>query len=83
MGRLSPASIVEAGVAGDALEDDAFFISCTALPAIDVVTGIEARIGKPVVASNQAARWLTRGHAGHHAPLTGRGGLLSLSAPGI
>ncbi|RUV29381.1 ectoine utilization protein EutA, partial [Mesorhizobium sp. M1A.T.Ca.IN.004.03.1.1] len=33
------------------------FISCTAVRAAEVAAGIEAEIGKPVVASNLATAW--------------------------
>ncbi len=36
---------------------DIVFVSCTNLPAIDLIEGIEAEYGKPVVTSNQASIW--------------------------
>ncbi len=55
--RVSRESIIAATVATDTPETEAFFISCTALPAIDAIAEIEQITGKPVVTSNQAAAW--------------------------
>ena len=38
-------------------EADALFISCGALPSIEIIEALEARTGKPVVTSNQAMAW--------------------------
>lgn len=64
MARVTTRSIVEAAVAADAPNADALFISCTALPALPAIAAIEARLGKPVVTSNQATWWLAMIHAG-------------------
>lgn len=58
MARISRQTIINAAVAADQKEADALFVSCTALPALDVIPEIEERLGKPVVTSNQAAGWL-------------------------
>lgn len=55
--RVSAETILEAAAEADAPEADALFISCTALPALPQVKNIEARLGKPVVTSNQASFW--------------------------
>ena len=78
MARLSRASLVEAAMAAVAPDADALFISCTALRSVDVVEAIEARIGRPVVASNQATAWACLGHCGVPAP-PGYGRLMALS----
>lgn len=38
-------------------DSDAVFISCGALRSIDIINDLEARIGRPVVTSNQAMMW--------------------------
>ena len=53
-------------------------ISCTALPALAAVPEIEARIGKPVVTSNQACLRQLRSFAGLTQPIEGYGRLLGL-----
>ena len=36
---------------------DAYFVSCTNIQAIEAIAEIEAKLGRPVVTSNQAAMW--------------------------
>lgn len=57
MARVSDLTIIDAAIAADRPDADALFVSCTALPAVNVIAEIEARIGKPVVTSNQASAW--------------------------
>lgn len=64
MARLTRDTIVEAVLRLDAPDVEAFFISCTALPAIDAIAEIEARTGKFAVTSNQASAWAMMRHAG-------------------
>ncbi|WP_226573400.1 aspartate racemase/maleate isomerase family protein [Acuticoccus sediminis] len=64
MGRVDHATILAAGEAADCVGAEALFVSCTALPAIGVIDQLEARLGKPVVSSNQASFWRALGHAG-------------------
>lgn len=79
MARLDARTIAAAAAAADHPEAEALFVSCTALPALDAVEAIEARLGKPVVTSNQAAIWRLLGHAG--APVAGPGRLFALAPP--
>lgn len=48
-----------------AQRSNAFFLSCTALQAADVVAELERQTGKPVVTSNQACAW----ELAHHTNL--------------
>ncbi|WP_413205219.1 Asp/Glu racemase [Rhodospirillum sp. A1_3_36] len=64
MARVSPATIMDAALAVDRPEAEALFLSCTALPALDVIAALEDRLGKPVVSSNQASLWALLGLAG-------------------
>ena len=57
MARVSKESIIEGGVAACASDADALFISCTAVRAASCIAQLEARLGKPVVTSNQAMVW--------------------------
>ncbi len=57
MARIDRAAIIEAALGADHPQAEAMFLSCTALPALGVLQEIEARIGKPVVSSNQALFW--------------------------
>lgn len=59
MVRVAPEFIEEFAVSLDDASADAVFISCGALRTLDVVGHIEARLRKPVIASNQAMIWDT------------------------
>ncbi len=82
MARVAAGSILEAAEAADHPEAEALFVSCTALPAFAAAAAIEARLGKPVITSNQAALWQLRGLAGRDVPAEGFGALLARLAPG-
>ncbi|MCF8500352.1 MAG: hypothetical protein K9H11_07790, partial [Rhodospirillum sp.] len=64
MARVGAATILDAALAVDRPEAEALFLSCTALPALDVIAALEERLGKPVVSSNQASLWALLGLAG-------------------
>ncbi|WP_271950052.1 ectoine utilization protein EutA [Ruegeria faecimaris] len=64
MARVSMDSIIEGGVAACDPDADALFISCTAVRAAPCVAQLEARLGKPVVTSNQAMVWRCMRHLG-------------------
>ncbi len=64
MARISLESIVEGGVAACDPDADALFISCTAVRAAVCIEQLEARLGKPVVTSNQAMVWRCMRHLG-------------------
>nr|WP_283254930.1 aspartate/glutamate racemase family protein [Marivita sp. GX14005] len=64
MARLDPETIIDAAVSLGSADVDAVFLSCTAMPALDVIDEIEARLDKPALCSNQATFWAMRGIAG-------------------
>lgn len=78
MAIVARESIVAAAVDADHPSAEALFISCTALPAMAAIAEIEARIGKPVVSSNQACLWQLLGYAGSRIPASGYGRLLEM-----
>ena len=57
MAQVSDETIIRAALAADRPDAEALFLSCTGLPAINVIAEIERRTGKPVVTSNQASAW--------------------------
>ncbi|WP_238152759.1 Asp/Glu racemase [Kribbella speibonae] len=57
---------------------EAIFISCTNLPTYDVIAGLEATLGKPVLTANQVTMWSVLELAGHTGIGPGQR-LLSLS----
>lgn len=81
MARVTPDAIVAAADRAVAPEAEALFISCTALRAAEVAGEIEARIGRPVVTSNQASVWLTLRYAGIVQPIEGYGRLMLFPMP--
>lgn len=83
MARITRDAIIAGALAVDGPDNEAIFLSCTGLPAIDTIDEIEKRTGKPVVTSNQASCWAMRRAAGMigNDP-TGFGRLFELPFPG-
>jgi len=76
--RVSDDTIIEAAVAADHPDAEGIFLSCTALPAVGVIAAIEARLGKPVISSNQAFIWQLLRHARITPPAHAPGRLFAL-----
>ncbi len=57
MARLMPGEIIAGVQMADHSDAEALFLSCTALPALSLIAELEARLGKPVLSSNQVAFW--------------------------
>jgi maleate isomerase len=76
--RVAPAAIIEAAIEAIDPDADGLFISCTGLRAAEVVEEIEARVGRPVVTSNQAMIWRAARLAGCDLPINGHGRLARL-----
>jgi len=55
---------------------NALFVSCTALPALEILDEVEKKINKPVFSSNQTLIWDTIRSAGYKNSITGYGKLL-------
>lgn len=67
--RIDPSSIYQAACAAGAdPEVEAVFLSCTNLRTFDILADLEAKLGKPVLSSNQALAW-------HMAQMAGAGPL--------
>lgn len=60
---------------------DALFISCTALRVAHLLGPLEDRLGRPVVASNQALLWHALRLIGDARPIAGFGRLMTLPLP--
>jgi len=77
--RVTPASIRAAALRiGSSAEADALFISCTGMRASGIIDDLERKLGKPVVASNQAISWHALRLAGIDDPVEGFGRLMTL-----
>ena len=55
---------------------DALFVSCTALPALEILEEVEKKINKPVFSSNQTLIWDTIRSVGYKSSIKGYGKLL-------
>lgn len=77
--RITPRCVLQAMLTvGQSPDCDGVFVACTNLRAAEVVAEAEARLGKPVVTSNQALAWHMLRLAGIAEPLAGRGRLFGL-----
>ncbi|MFZ5962190.1 maleate cis-trans isomerase family protein [Thalassococcus sp. BH17M4-6] len=75
--RIAPASIIAAVVKLAAKGGvDGIFLSCTNLRTLDLIAPLEARLGLPVLSSNQVIGWHMLRLAGVTEPLEGFGRLL-------
>lgn len=79
MARVSADTIEAAALAADSPRAEALFLSCTALPAVGALARIEARLGKPVISSNQAGFWRLLHHAGVPAAADAPGRLFTVA----
>ena len=57
---------------------DALFISCTALPVLNIIERLEKELGKPVITSNQSLIWDTLESIGMNQNILGFGKLFNL-----
>lgn len=55
--RIAPDAIRQAVRQADHPQADALFVSCTAMPVLQMIPELEAQLGKPVLTSNQALGW--------------------------
>jgi len=56
---------------------DALFISCTALPVLNIIDKLEKKLNKPVLSSNQALIWDSLESIGKNNSIKGFGKLFS------
>ena len=75
--RIPGTAIVQGALECYRDDTDALFISCTALRAANQVENLEARLGVPVLTSNQCMFWHALRTSGYDKPVTGYGRLLS------
>ena len=59
----------------DLADADALFISCTALPVLNIIDKLEKKLNKPVLSSNQALIWNTLEEIGQNNNIKGFGKL--------
>lgn len=76
MALLPEAEVMEFALASDHPDAQALFLSCTALPALELIDRIEARLDKPVISANQALFWTMLDQA--RIPASGPGRLFQV-----
>jgi len=74
--NIDPKYLSEILIKLDTSGADALFISCTALPALEILDEVEKKISKPVFSSNQTLIWDTIRSVGYKFPIDGYGKLL-------
>ena len=58
---------------------EALFISCTALPVLNIIDRLEKKLDKPVLSSNQALIWDSLESIGKNKSVTGFGKLFNIN----
>ena len=74
--NVDPNYILEISSQLETKNADALFISCTALPVLNILDKLEQTIKKPVLSSNQTLIWDTIRSIGYKSPIKGYGKLL-------
>ena len=74
--NVDPNYILEISSKLETKNADALFISCTALPVLNILDKLEKKIQKPVLSSNQTLIWDTIRSVGYKSPIKGYGKLL-------
>ena len=74
--NVDPNYILEISSKLETKNADALFISCTALPVLNILDKLEKKIQKPVLSSNQTLIWDTIRSIGYKSPIKGYGKLL-------
>ena len=76
--RIDPKYLSEVLTKLNINDADALFVSCTALPALEILDEVEKKINKPVFSSNQTLIWDTIRSVGYKNSITGYGKLLRI-----
>jgi len=74
--RVDPKYLSEILTKLNTNDADALFVSCTALPALEIIDEVEKKINKPVFSSNQTLIWDTIRSVGYKSSVEGYGKLL-------
>jgi len=73
---VDPKHLLETLIKLEINDADALFVSCTALPALEILDQVEKKINKIVLSSNQTLIWDTLRSIGYKSPVEGYGKLL-------
>ncbi len=73
---VDPKYLLETLIKLNISDADTLFVSCTALPVLEILEEVEKKIGKIVLSSNQTLIWDTLQSVGYKSPIQGYGKLL-------
>ena len=73
---VDPEYLLETLIKLNISDADALFVSCTALPALEILEKVEQKVKKLVLSSNQTLIWDTLRSVGYKSPIQGFGKLL-------
>ena len=76
IGKIDPSYLLEVLTKMDTVNAEALFISCTALPALEIIQKLENKIKKIVLSSNQTLIWDSIRSVGYDSSIEGYGKLL-------
>ena len=76
IGKIDPKYLLEILSKMDMVNAEALFISCTALPALEIIQELENKIKKIVLSSNQVLIWDSIRSVGYNSSIEGYGKLL-------
>ena len=76
IGKIDPNYLLEVLTKMDTVNAEALFISCTALPALEIIQKLENKIKKIVLSSNQTLIWDSIRSVGYNSSIKGYGKLL-------
>ena len=76
IGKIDPKYLLEVLTKMDTIDAEALFISCTALPALEIIQELENKIKKIVLSSNQVLIWDSIRSVGYDSSIEGYGKLL-------
>ena len=77
IGKIDPNYLFEILAKMDTGDSEALFISCTALPALEIIQELENKIKKTVLSSNQTLIWDSIRQVGYISSIEGYGNLFS------
>ena len=77
IGKIDPNYLFEVLAKMDISDSEALFISCTALPALEIIQELENKIKKTVLSSNQTLIWDSIRQVGYISSIEGYGKLFS------
>ncbi len=77
IGKVDPEHLFDVLVKKDLSNNDALFVSCTALPVLSVINELEKKINKVVLSSNQTLIWDTLKEINYNKKVEGFGELFN------